>query len=149
MMRAYREPPATSHGRIPLSIDEATIPVERTMKHLLAISTLAAALLAAAPAAFAQSLPPPLPNLSAEQSDTVKQRMEDYQRITDARVARGEISADEAVRLMQWREWQIAQQVAGAAQVQPNADAQTQAIPGAQPPMSYDSPPPAYYEERP
>ena len=119
------------------------------MKHLLAISTLATALLAAAPAALAQSLPPPLPNLSAEQSDTVKQRMEEYRRITDARVARGDITADEDVRLMQWREWQIAQQVASVLTVQPNADVQTQANPGAQPPMSYDSSPPAYYEERP
>jgi hypothetical protein len=114
---------------------------EHPMKHLIAISTIAFASFAALPAAHAQSLPPPLPALTAEQSEMVQQRMDEYRRITDARAARGDISADEAVRLMQWREWQIAQQVTNGGQAP--------AVAGAQPPIVSDSPPPVYYEERP
>jgi len=111
------------------------------MKHLIAISTIATGLLTAAASTLAQSLPPPLPALTAEQSAIVEQRMDDYRRITDARVARGDITADDAVRLMQWREWQIAQGVAGVAAPPVAA--------GERAPMDYDSRPPVYYEDRP
>jgi hypothetical protein len=83
------------------------------MKHLIAISGMVAAL--AWPAALAQSsTPPALPALSQQQSQEVHARVDAYRRATDARVERGEISADEASRLVAWREWQIAQQMATA-----------------------------------
>lgn len=84
------------------------------MKHLLALSGITLALLAGVPLALAQSSPPPpLPPLTPEQSATVSQRMDLYRRQTEGRVSRGEITADEADRLIRWREWQIARQVAG------------------------------------
>ena len=83
------------------------------MKHLIAISGMAATLLAASSAASAQSsTPPPLPALTQQQSQEVHARIDAYRRATDARVARGEISADEAARLVAWREWHIARQTA-------------------------------------
>ena len=99
------------------------------MKHLIALSAIALALLAVAPVALAQPSPPPLPALSPQQTSAVKQRLDPYRRETEARVTRGDISADEADRLLKWREWQIARQVAGTA-----------------PPKTivYDSPPPDY-----
>jgi hypothetical protein len=86
---------------------------EHAMKHLIAISGMVAALVAASPPALAQSsTPPALPALSEQQSQEVHARIDAYRRATDARVERGEISADEAARLVAWREWQIAQQMA-------------------------------------
>jgi hypothetical protein len=86
---------------------------EHAMKHLIAISGMVAALVAAPPAALAQaSTPPAPPALSEQQSQEVHARIDAYRRATDARVQRGEISADEAARLVAWREWQIAQQMA-------------------------------------
>jgi hypothetical protein len=84
------------------------------MKHLIAISGFVLALGVASPLASAQSSPPPLPTLSEQQSQELNARMDAYRRATDARVARNEITADEGTRLEQWREWQIAQQIAGA-----------------------------------
>jgi len=87
------------------------------MKHLIAISAFSAFALGlgltAAPAS-AQSSPPALPALTQQQMQDVNAQMDAYRRATDARVARNEISPDEAARLVQWREWQIAQQVASA-----------------------------------
>jgi hypothetical protein len=105
------------------------------MKRLFALSGFTLALLAVGPSAHAQSLPPPLPALNAQQSSAVNQRLDLYRRETAGRVTRGEISADEADRLLKWREWQIARQVVG-----------TSAPP---PATAYDSPPPDYYEQRP
>lgn len=85
------------------------------MKRLFALSLATLALLAAIPFAFAQSSPPPLPALTPQQSATVNQRLDAYRKETQARVARGEITADEADNLLRWREWQVARQVAGAA----------------------------------
>jgi DNA-binding transcriptional regulator YdaS (Cro superfamily) len=70
-------------------------------------------LLASASTALAQSLPPPLPPLTARQAAQVRQTIDAYRRETDERVARGEVTPDEAQRLIAWREWQVAQQAAG------------------------------------
>jgi len=69
-------------------------------------------LLALAPTSFAQT-PPPLPALSAEQSANVEQEMARYRQGVDARVARAEVTEEEAQRLLAWRRWQLARQVAG------------------------------------
>lgn len=113
------------------------------MKRLFALSGLTLALLAAAaPLAVAQSSPPPLPEMTAEQSATVDQRLDLYRRETEGRVARGEITADEADRLLQWREWQIARQVTGAARA-PSTVAQADVPPDyRQAPARVYAPPP-------
>jgi hypothetical protein len=87
---------------------------ELSMKRLIALSGLAIALVGG-PAAIAQSSPPPLPQLTPEQSNAVDQRLDAYRAQTEERVSRGEITPDEAERLIAWREWQIARQVAGVA----------------------------------
>jgi len=111
------------------------------MKHLIALSGLAVALAAAPLVAVAQATPPPLPALSQQQSEDLQARVDAYRRQTDERVARGEITPDEATRLVQWREWQIARQIASAS---------------ARPPSDEDAPadysearPPDYYNARP
>jgi hypothetical protein len=83
------------------------------MKRLFALGAITLALAAGAPLAIAQSSPPPLPALTAQQSAAVQQRLESYRKQTEARVSRGEITPDEAENLLKWREWQIARQVAG------------------------------------
>lgn len=83
------------------------------MKYLIAVSGIALGLLGGSTVALAQATPPPMPSLTPQQSATVQQRVDVYRQQTDSRVARGEITADEADRLVQWREWQIARQVAG------------------------------------
>lgn len=105
------------------------------MKRVIALSAFAGALLCG-PSAIAQSSPPPLPQLTPEQSQTVEQRLDAYRRQTEARVSRGEISSDEADRLVAWRQWQIARQVAGAANPPPQSDV---------PPDYYGAPPPRDY----
>lgn len=107
------------------------------MKRLIALSGISLALLAGGPAALAQSSPPALPALTPQQSSEVQQRLDLYRRQTEGRVARGDISADEADRLMNWRSWQIARQVAGIAPSPPP------------PAMSYDAVPPDYHERPP
>jgi hypothetical protein len=92
---------------------------EPSMKRLFALSTITIALLAAAPSALAQSSPPPLPSLTPQQSATLEQRLDAYRQQTENRVSRGEITADEADRLIKWREWQIARQLAGASSMPP------------------------------
>jgi hypothetical protein len=84
------------------------------------IMALAAATLAIVPTALlAQDATPSAQPLSASQAQQVQREMDAYRRETDARVARGEITPDEAQRLLQWREWQLAQQAAGLAPAPP------------------------------
>ena len=64
---------------------------------------------------FAQADPPPLPALSPEQSAKLEPEVMHYQQEVEGRVARGEITQAEAQRLMAWRHWQLARQVAGLA----------------------------------
>jgi hypothetical protein len=119
------------------------------MKHLIALSSIALTLSATV---LAQS-PPPLPPLTQQQADDVQARIDAYRRDTDARVARGEITADEADRLLKWREWQLAQQAARVAASAPGAS--TRGAPadrdvprdyyGSPPRDYYGSPPPDYY----
>lgn len=104
------------------------------MKRLIALSGLTVALAAGTPLASAQSSPPPLPALTPQQSATVEQRLDPYRRETEARVARGEITADEADRLLGWREWQLARQVAA-----PSAPSASSAQAGV-PPDYYEAP---------
>ena len=85
------------------------------MRRLFALSAVAVALLIGASFAHAQSSPPPMPALTPEQSATVNQRLDAYRDETQRRVARGEITQDEADKLLDWREWQIARQVAAIA----------------------------------
>ena len=84
------------------------------------IMAVAAAMLAIIPTALlAQDGTPSAPPLVASQAQQVQREMDAYRRETDARVARGEITPDEAQRLLQWREWQLAQQAAGLAPAPP------------------------------
>ncbi len=92
------------------------------MKRLFALAGITLALCAGIPPALAQSAPPPLPELTAQQSATVQQRLDSYRRQTEARVAHGEITADEADNLLKWREWQIARQVAAGVARAPQAN---------------------------
>lgn len=85
------------------------------MRRLLALSAVAVALLVGASFAHAQSSPPPMPALAPEQSATVNQRLDAYRDETQRRVARGEITQNEADNLLAWREWQIARQIAATA----------------------------------
>src|SRR5512144_11891 len=94
---------------------------ELEMKHLFALSGFAVALGVASLTASAQSTPPSLPPLTQAQSQELATRMDSYRRATDARVAQNEITADEGARLVQWREWQIARQIAAATPAPPPA----------------------------
>jgi len=89
---------------------------------------------------LAQDGAPAPPPLTAAQSQQVQSEMEAYRRETDARVTRGEITPDEAQRLLQWREWQLAQRAAGLAPA-PTPPSDRVAV---MPPV-YAAPPPAYY----
>jgi hypothetical protein len=108
------------------------------MKRLIALTGLTFALLGGAVSALAQSSPPPLPAMTAQQSATVKQRLDLYRQETEGRVSRGEITADEADRLLKWREWQVARQVTGAAR------AAAAPVAGDVPPDYYETAPPDY-----
>jgi len=72
------------------------------MRRLLALSAVAVALLVGASFAQAQSSPPPMPALSPEQSATVNQRLDAYRDETQRRVARREITQNEADNLLDW-----------------------------------------------
>lgn len=85
------------------------------MKRLALTLALAAVAGGYTAAAGAQSSPPALPQLSTSQSAEVQRQLDLYRTEIDGRVARGEIRAAEGDRLLKWREWQIAQQVTGAA----------------------------------
>jgi hypothetical protein len=114
---------------------------EHAMKHLIALSAIAAGLSMTAPPSLAQSAPPPLPALTPQQQQEVDARMASYRRATDERVARGEIGADDAARLLHWREWQLARQTAARGAAQPDARA-------ARPPV-YAAPRPRDYGDAP
>ena len=85
------------------------------MKRLAIILVLTGLAAVHVPAAWAQSSPPALPQLDAGKSAEVQRQLSLYRTEIDGRVARGELSADEASRLLAWREWQLAQQAAGLA----------------------------------
>ena len=87
-------------------------------KTLLALGLLGALAGTALPAA-ADSGPPPLPALSADQSANLNEEMTRYRAEVDERVARGELRPDEAQRLVEWRRWQLARQIAGLAPPEP------------------------------
>jgi hypothetical protein len=108
-----------------------------------ALFLLLAGLVAALPVG-AQSDPPPLPSLTAEQASRVQQELARYRADTEARVARGEITPDESERLIAWREWQLAQQAAGLAPRPPQIVERTIVAP-AYPPAPYYAPRPYYY----
>src|SRR6266542_7120635 len=94
------------------SNSRASVRRRSTMKQMITVVALAT--LAIVPtASLAQEPMPSTPPLSAGQAQQVQREMDAYRRETDARVARGEITPDEAQRLLQWREWQLAQQAAG------------------------------------
>jgi hypothetical protein len=110
-----------------------------------AVSLLLAGWVAVVPlAAFAQSGPPPLPTLTAEQTSRVRQEIARYRADTEARVARGEITPDESERLIAWREWQLAQQAAGLAPRPPQIVERAIVAP-VYPPAPYYAPWPYYY----
>ena len=109
------------------------------MKHLFAISGFVIALGAGSSAAIAQPMPPALPSLSQQQTQELDTRIDAYRRATDARVARNEITQDEAARLVAWREWQVAQQLAVA----------SRASSGSAPPDYHENVPPDYRENVP
>jgi hypothetical protein len=109
-----------------------------TLRRVAAVAALAMAM-ATATTATAQSAPPPLPPMTAAQSDEVRQTLEAYRLDTEARVARGEITPDEAGRLIAWREWQVAQAATDQA---PPAYAPPQTIPP--PPVTWAAPYPYY-----
>lgn len=88
----------------------------------LAVTFALVALAGHAAVAGAQSSPPPLPSMTAEQSADLQRQMDLYRTEINGRVARGEISAAEGDRLLKWREWQIAQQVTGTAPPGPIAE---------------------------
>jgi hypothetical protein len=114
------------------------------MKRLIALSGFTMALLCG-PAAIAQSSPPPLPQLTPEQSQTVEKRLDLYRRETEGRVSSGEISAAEADRLLAWREWQIARQVAGLTSVPTSSDVPPDYYPAPAPRDYVVVEPPPYY----
>lgn len=102
--------------------------------------TMAAALVVAtavgADVALAQSTPPPLPSLTAEQTEQVSQALALYRADTEARVGRGEITPDEAELLIAWRQWQLAQQMTGQAPT-PGSPQATDRPPGGVAPSPY------------
>ena len=81
---------------------------------LVALALAAASSVVALPAA-AQAVAPPLPALTAEQSDNLNRELTPYRQEVDERVAHGEITPDQAQRLLEWRRWQLARQIAGLA----------------------------------
>ncbi|MBS0326128.1 MAG: hypothetical protein JSS46_06215 [Proteobacteria bacterium] len=87
------------------------------MKRAIAAGMMGVAMLAVAWSApsVAGTMPPPLPSLDSTQSSRLDERMKLVRDEVEARVARGEVTATEAGRLLAWREWQIARQIAGLA----------------------------------
>jgi len=134
------------------------------MKRLALALALAAVTGSYALVAGAQAVPP-LPQMDATQSAQVEQKLALYRAEVDGRVARGEITAEEASRLLEWRRWQLAQEVTGrvpqfAGDVPPGpiSDAPPSRAAGDVPPGPisdsppsrvvreyYYAPPPAYY----
>lgn len=65
------------------------------------------------------STPPALPQLTSEQAANLERELAAYRRDVDDRVARGEIGEQEAARLLSWRRWQLARQIAGLVPPEP------------------------------
>ena len=83
--------------------------------------TIAAVMLAvslSAPA-VASTMPPALPKLDAAQLSQLDGRMKLLRDEVEGRVRRGDLTAEEAERLLAWRKWQIARQIAGLAPPNP------------------------------
>lgn len=108
------------------------------MKNSLVALALAGALTALAAPTWAQSVAPPLPALTAEQSENLNRELTRYRQDVDPRVARGELTSEEAQRLVEWRRWQLARQIAGLTDPEPpRVIVQRQYV--------YAPPPPPYY----
>jgi hypothetical protein len=141
-------PEARGNGRFAARSKRHSRVLPRTrslrMKRLIVLSGFTTALLCG-PAAVAQSSPPPLPQLTPEQSQSVEKRMDLYHRETEGRVSRGEISAAEADRLLAWREWQIARQVTGVASEPVASDVPPDYYPAPSQPDYVVVAPPPYY----
>jgi hypothetical protein len=113
------------------------------------LCVLAAVATVASPAAvLAQSAVPPMPSLTPEQSAQVQQQIAAERRTMEARVGQGEVTPDEAERFLGWREWQIAQQVAGVAPA-PSPAVQRQLDSPSPPEYVYAYPPRYYYAPAP
>ena len=109
------------------------------MKSSLVALALAGALTALAGSTWAQSVAPPLPALTAEQSENLNRELTRSRPDVDSRVARGELTSDEAQRLVEWRRWQLARQIAGLTDSEPpRVIVQRQYV--------YAPPPPYYYD---
>jgi hypothetical protein len=93
---------------------------------------------AAPPAGAADPAEPPPASEQWVEQQTAKVRAE-----VEARVARGELTPDEAERLIGWRHYQIAQQAAGQAPAPAILERQRAAA--ATPPIVVRTYPPAYY----
>ena len=105
-----------------------------------------AALASSASIAAAQSMPPPLPALTADQQSRVQQDMQTFSAEVENRVNRGELAPDDADRLLAWHEWQVAQQAAGVAPQAAPAPTRTRVVQA--PPVVVERPyyaPPVYY----
>jgi hypothetical protein len=83
---------------------------------LTTLHAIAAAAALALPAVCSAQTPAPeMPTLNADQSAQVQRQISAERQTMESRVARGEVTPDEAERYLAWREWQIARQVAGLA----------------------------------
>lgn len=90
--------------------------------------------------------PPGLPALSPEQSANLNQEMARYRQWVDERLAHGELRPDEAQRLVEWRRWQLARQIAGLAPPEPRVAEPRYVVREPYGPYPYYAPPaPAYY----
>jgi hypothetical protein len=107
------------------------------MKAKLIMLALASVLAAGAGSALAQSGAPELPALSAEQKTNLDSEMRRIEADVDGRVARGELRPEEAERLLEWRRWQLARQIAGLVPPEP---------PRVIVRHEYAPPPPVYYD---
>lgn len=92
--------------------------VEDNVRRFIALIVTALAVAVGAPAS-ASPMPPPLPKLDVAQATRLADRMKLYRIEVEGRVSRGDITAAEAERLLAWREWQIARQIAGLAPPKP------------------------------
>ncbi len=110
-----------------------------------ALYALAAAGALALPLGATAQPAPTMPSMTAEQSAQLNDEMAIERRTMETRVARGEVTPDEAERFLAWRQWQIAQQLTGAA---PSPSAAT-SNPVESPPVVrryvYTYPAPYYY----
>ena len=113
-------------------------------------ATTPAPVLPAMPPAPEMSGPPGLPSLTPEQSANLSQEMARYRQWVDERLARGELNPDEAQRLVEWRRWQLARQIAGQSEPAPRVVERQYAYgaPAYGPYYAPPPPPPVYYGPR-